>query len=68
MKIEAEFECPHCDAGFVVGDDAIYTNDIADECASQCSVCGEWYQLQCESVEVHMKATKAPKPGKDQSE
>lgn len=58
--IEAEYECPHCGAEYEMQDDAIYTDHVTDEYALQCEDCGEWYQLQCESVEVHLAATKAP--------
>jgi len=58
--IEAEYECPHCGAGYSMGDDAIYTDHVSDGCALQCEDCGGWYQLQCESVEVHLAATAAP--------
>lgn len=59
-KIEAEYECPHCGTGYTMGDDAIYTDHVEDECAMQCDDCGGWYQLRCESVEVTMAATAAP--------
>jgi transcription elongation factor Elf1 len=59
-NFSAEFDCPHCDAGFTMSDDAIYVDDIEDKCCHQCSACGGWYQLQCVDVEVILEATKAP--------
>lgn len=55
-EIECEFECPHCNQGFVLGDSGIYTDDVEDECSSVCSNCGGRYQLRCVSVEVEMEA------------
>ncbi len=66
-ELEAEYTCPHCGTGYDIGDDAIYRDDIQDECASQCDECGEWYQVRCVSVDVVMEATKAAKPQEDQS-
>ena len=48
--------------------DALYTNEVEDECASQCPVCKEWYQLQCVSVSIEKAATKAGKPQAYQSD
>jgi len=55
-EIECEFECPHCNQGFVLGDSGIYTDDVEDGCSSACSNCGGRYQLRCVSVEVEMEA------------
>ena len=66
MKITAEFDCPHCGQGFELDDNAIYTDDIEDECASQCEKCNGWYQLRCVSVNVEMECTTAKKDGEDQ--
>jgi len=68
VEINAWFDCPHCSAGFEIGDDAIYTDEIEDECASQCPECGGWYQLRCVDVVVEMEATKAVKDGRDQGD
>ena len=55
-EIECEFECPHCGQGFVMNDSGIYTDDVEDDCESQCSKCGGLYQLRCVSVDVQMEA------------
>jgi len=56
--IECEFTCPHCGQEFTMGDEGIYTDDVADECESTCSKCGGVYQLRCVSVTVEMEAIK----------
>jgi len=58
--IEANFECPHCGAGYSFGEDAIYTDDVEDECAEKCDSCGGWFQVTCEHVEVELNTVKAP--------
>ena len=68
VDIEAWFDCPHCGAGFTTNEDAIYTDEVEDECASQCSECKEWYQLRCVSVDIELEATKAKHPRVDQSD
>lgn len=67
VEINAEFDCPHCGAGFSIGDDAVFTDHMDDECAEKCSECGQWYQLRCASVDVEMECRKAAKPQEDQS-
>ena len=64
--IEAEYECPHCGQGLVMGGNAVYADDVEDECARQCDSCKGWYQLVCESVEVYLVATKAAYAQEDQ--
>ncbi len=39
-----------------MGQDGIFTDHVEDECESQCSECGGYYQLRCVSVEVEMEA------------
>ena len=63
IKIECEYDCPHCDAGWVRGDEGIYTDDIEDECTTTCGKCGGVFQLRCVSVDVEMEATKVPAGG-----
>jgi transcription elongation factor Elf1 len=60
-QTEAWYDCPHCGYAYMLtGTDSIYIDHVSDGCAMQCEDCGEWYQLQCESVDIHMDATKAP--------
>lgn len=54
--IECEFECPHCESCFVLNEDGIHVDDVEDECQSQCSECGGYYQLRCVFVDVFMEA------------
>ena len=65
LEIECEYECPHCHAGWVIGDAGIYTDDIEDECTTTCDKCGGEFQLRCVSVDVEMEATILPETDDD---
>lgn len=58
VEIQCEYECPHCNTGWVIGDDGIYTDDVEDECTTTCDACGGVFQLRCVSVDVEMEAIK----------
>ena len=58
---KTEFDCPHCGQGYTIDiGEAVFMDDAEDEAASQCEECKGWYQLQVESAEIVMVATKAP--------
>jgi len=58
IKIECEYDCPHCGAGWVMGDEGIYTDDVEDECTTTCEKCGGVFQLRCAHVSVEMETFK----------
>ena len=50
-----EYECPHCGQGYEIGaNDAIFIDDVEDECETTCDKCGGKFQLYCESIRVEM--------------
>jgi uncharacterized Zn-finger protein len=54
-----EFDCPHCGTVFSMeAGDAIYTDNVEDECSEICQSCGKRYQLRCGSVSIEMECTK----------
>jgi len=52
-----EYDCPHCGATWAMRvKDALYVDNVSDDCETKCTECGGLYQLRCVSVEVEMEA------------
>lgn len=68
IEITADYDCPHCGAGYTIGDDAPFVDNIEDECAEQCDECKGWFQVRCASVHIEMECIKAKFDRVDQSE
>lgn len=58
VDIECDYTCPHCNAGWTMGDLGIYVDDIEDESTTICDDCGGEFHLRCVAVDVEMEATK----------
>ena len=51
-----EYDCPHCGQGYEIGaNDAIFIDNIEDECETTCDKCNGKFQLYCHSIEVEMR-------------
>ena len=58
VNVECEYDCPCCGAGWVMGDEGIYVDNVEDECVTTCDKCGGKFKLRCVSVEVEMETIK----------
>lgn len=53
--IRCEYDCPHCGAGWEIGDEGIYMDDVEDNTTTTCDDCGGEFQLRCKNVTVTME-------------
>ena len=49
------YDCPHCGQGWEMSaSDAIFEDNIEDECETTCDACGGTFQLFCGRIDVEM--------------
>ena len=58
-EVDCEYDCPHCGQGYSFDTNAIYADDIADDCKRICQKCGGKYQLRCVAVAIELEVVKA---------